>query len=44
MVNAIVQIARSGEYWIPNMSEFKLDEVFNEDWNRRMPVFRHRSF
>ena len=44
MVNAIVQIARSGEYWIPNMSEFRLDEVFSEDWNRRIPVFRHRSF
>lgn len=44
MVDALVKIAQSGKYWNPNMEDFKLDKVFNEDSNKRMSVFRHKYF
>ena len=42
MVDTLIPIAQSGKYWSPNMTDFKREKIFNEDWHKIMTVFRHK--
>ncbi|MFQ9795942.1 MAG: hypothetical protein ACLRYI_12190 [Bacteroides uniformis] len=42
MVDNIVDIANSDGFWVPNITDFREETVYNEDLQQRMPVYRHK--